>query len=293
MDFLAEFEAKINLANESLQKYFVKQENHQAAIYGAMEYSLFSGGKRIRPVLCAACTELFGGNAEDAMPFACAIEMIHTYSLIHDDLPCMDDDDLRRGKPTNHVVYGEAMAVLAGDALLNCAFETALNYSKVSPAVTLEALKIIATMSGTEGMIGGQVIDLESEGTEIDSVTLMAMHVCKTGALMMASAKAGALVGGGTKEDVLNMEKFARYLGVAFQIKDDILDVESTTEVLGKPVGSDSDNEKTTFVTLYGLEQSKKMLEDYTRMATETLEPYGERADFLKGLADFLLQRDR
>ncbi|MBQ2695897.1 MAG: polyprenyl synthetase family protein [Clostridia bacterium] len=293
MDFLAEFEAKINLANQSLQKFFAKKENHQRTVYDAMEYSLFSGGKRIRPVLCGACAELFGGDIEEAMPFACAVEMIHTYSLIHDDLPCMDDDDLRRGKPTNHVVYGEAMAVLAGDALLNCAFETALNFSKSSPAVTLEALKVIATLSGTEGMIGGQVIDLESEGTEIDTVTLMAMHICKTGALMMAAAKAGAIVGGGTKEDVLNMEKFARYLGVAFQIKDDILDVESTTEILGKPIGSDSENEKTTFVTLYGLEQSKKMLEDYTRMAIETLEPYGEKADFLRGLADFLLQRDR
>ena len=293
MDFLAEFEAKINLANQSLQKFFVKKENYQKTIYDAMEYSLFSGGKRIRPVLCGACAELFGGDIEEAMPFACAVEMIHTYSLIHDDLPCMDDDDLRRGKPTSHIVYGEAMAVLAGDALLNCAFETALNFSKSSPAVTLEALKVIATLSGTEGMIGGQVIDLESEGTEIDTVTLMAMHICKTGALMMAAAKAGAIVGGGTKEDVLNMEKFARYLGVAFQIKDDILDVESTTDILGKPIGSDSENEKTTFVTLYGLEQSKKMLEDYTRMAIETLEPYGEQADFLRGLAEFLLQRDR
>ncbi|MGN1059799.1 MAG: polyprenyl synthetase family protein, partial [Clostridia bacterium] len=258
MEFLAEFEAKINLANQSLQKYFVKKENHQMAVYDAMEYSLFSGGKRIRPVLCVACAELFG-NAEEALPFACAIEMIHTYSLIHDDLPCMDDDDLRRGKPTNHIVYGEAMAVLAGDALLNLAFETVLQHSKAAPALTLEGLKIIAESAGTEGMIGGQVIDLESEGKTIDSVTLMAMHVHKTGALMMAAAKTGALIGGGTKEDVLTMEKFARYLGVAFQIKDDILDVESTAEVLGKPIGSDSANQKTTFVTLYGLEQSRKM----------------------------------
>ncbi len=292
MDFFTEFEAKINLVNQSMQKYFAKQENHQKTIYDAMEYSLFSGGKRIRPVLCAACAELFG-NAEDAMPFGCALEMIHTYSLIHDDLPCMDDDDLRRGKPTNHVVYGEAMAVLAGDALLNYAFETVLRHSQVAPALTLEGLKILAESSGTEGMIGGQVIDLESEGTAIDSVTLMAMHVCKTGALIMAAAKMGALIGGGTKEDVLNMEKFARYLGVAFQIKDDILDVESTTDVLGKPVGSDSENEKTTFVTLYGLEQSKKMLEDYTRKAVEVLETYGDRAEFLRGLSDFLLKRDR
>ncbi|MBE7034924.1 MAG: polyprenyl synthetase family protein [Ruminococcaceae bacterium] len=292
MDFLTEFEAKINVANQSLQKYFAKKENHQMSIYDAMEYSLFSGGKRIRPVLCAACAELFG-NAEDVMPFACAIEMIHTYSLIHDDLPCMDDDDLRRGKPTNHIVYGEAMAVLAGDGLLNLAFETVLNHSKASPALTLEALRIIGEAAGAEGMIGGQVIDLESEGKAIDAVTLMAMHVHKTGALIMAAAKVGALIGGGTKEDILNMEKFARYLGVAFQIKDDILDVESSVEVLGKPIGSDQSNEKTTIVTLYGLEQSRKMLEDYTNNAIETLEEYGDRAAFLKELALFLLRRDR
>ncbi|MBE7048616.1 MAG: polyprenyl synthetase family protein [Ruminococcaceae bacterium] len=292
MDFLAEFEEKINQVNQSLQKYFMKNENYQMSIYDAMEYSLFSGGKRIRPVLCVACAELFG-NAEDAMPFACAIEMIHTYSLIHDDLPCMDDDDLRRGKPTNHIIYGEAMAVLAGDALLNLAFETALQHSKATPAQTLEAVKIIAESAGTEGMIGGQVIDLESEGKDVDAVTLMAMHVHKTGALMMAPAKVGALIGGGTKEDILNMEKFARYLGVAFQIKDDILDVESTTEILGKPIGSDKLNEKTTFVTLYGMEQSRKMLEDYTQNAIATLEEYGDRAAFLKELSLFLLRRDR
>ncbi|MBR5235811.1 MAG: polyprenyl synthetase family protein [Clostridia bacterium] len=292
MDFLAEFEAKINLANQFLQKFFLKKENHQMSVYDAMEYSLFSGGKRIRPVLCMACAEMFG-NAEDAMPFACAIEMIHTYSLIHDDLPCMDDDDLRRGKPTNHIVFGEAMAVLSGDALLNLAFETVLNHSKAAPQLVLEGLKIMAESSGTEGMIGGQVIDLESEGKQTDSVTLMAMHVHKTGALMMAAAKTGALMGGGSKEDVLNMEKFARYLGVAFQIKDDILDVESSAEILGKPIGSDKNNEKTTFVTLYGIEQSRKMLEDYTQNAIDTLAEYGERAAFLKELALFLLQRDR
>ncbi len=292
MDFLTEFEAKINLVNQALQKYFTKQDNHQSTIYDAMEYSLFSGGKRIRPVLCVACAEMFG-NGEDALPFACALEMIHTYSLIHDDLPCMDDDDLRRGKPTNHIVYGEAMAVLAGDSLLTLAFDTALNHSAVSPALAVEGMKILAESAGTEGMIGGQVIDLESEGKSVDSVTLMSMHIHKTGALIMAAAKMGALIGGGTKEDVLNMEKFARYIGVAFQIKDDVLDVESTTDILGKPVGSDSDNEKTTFVSLYGLEQSKKMLEDYTNKAIEVLDEYGERADFLRGLADFLLRRDR
>ncbi|MBE7022611.1 MAG: polyprenyl synthetase family protein [Ruminococcaceae bacterium] len=292
MDFLTELEAKINLVNGALQKYFVKQENYQASIYNAMEYSLFSGGKRIRPVLCLSCAELFG-NGEEAMPFACALEMVHTYSLIHDDLPCMDDDDLRRGKPTNHIVYGEGMAVLAGDALLNLAAETVLSHAQLPPALTLEAMKAIFVSSGTEGMIGGQVIDLESEGKPIDAVTLMAMHVHKTGALMIAAAKAGALVGGAGREDVLNMENFARYVGVAFQIKDDILDVESTTDVLGKPIGSDSANEKTTFVSLYGLAQSKKMLEDYTQKAIELLDCYGEKADFLRELSLFLLRRDR
>jgi len=292
MDFLTELEAKINVVNQALQKYFVKQENHQASIYNAMEYSLFSGGKRIRPVLCLAAAELFGGG-EEVMPFACALEMIHTYSLIHDDLPCMDDDDLRRGKPTNHVVFGEGMAVLAGDALLNCAAETVLQNSQVPAPQTLEAMKVLFASSGTEGMIGGQVIDLESEGKTVDAVTLMAMHVHKTGALIIAAAKMGAIIAGATREDVLNMENFARYVGVAFQIKDDILDVESTTDVLGKPVGSDSLNEKTTFVTLYGLEQSKKMLEDYTQKAIEVLAPYGESAEFLRELALFLLQRDR
>ncbi len=292
MDFLTELELKINLVNQALQKYFVKQENHQASVYNAMEYSLFSGGKRIRPVMCLACAELFGGG-EEVLPFACALEMVHTYSLIHDDLPCMDDDDLRRGKPTNHVVFGEAMAVLAGDALLNKAAETILNHAQIPPAQTLEAMKVIFASAGTEGMIGGQVIDLESEGKAVDAVTLMAMHVHKTGALMIAAAKAGAVVGGATREELLQMENFARYVGVAFQIKDDILDVESTTDVLGKPVGSDSANEKTTFVSLYGIEQSKKMLEDYTQKAIEVLEPYGEKAAFLRELAMFLLRRDR
>ncbi len=290
MEFLDNLEQKIKLAGQWLDKYFDTKDNHQAVIYEAMKYSLFAGGKRIRPVLAMACAEIFG-NEEDVMPFACAIEMIHTYSLIHDDLPCMDNDELRRGKPTNHLVYGEAMALLAGDALLNRAFETVLNHSAVVPAVTLEGLKIIADAAGTEGMIGGQVIDINSEGKEIDSITLMTMHLHKTGALIMAAAKVGTLVGGGTKEDVLKMEEFARYLGIAFQIKDDILDVEGTEELLGKHIGSDAANKKTTFVTLYGIEQAKKMLEDYTKKAVEVLEEYGEKAEFLKALAQFLLDR--
>ncbi|MBR2499994.1 MAG: polyprenyl synthetase family protein [Clostridia bacterium] len=292
MDFLLEFEKKINITEQYLSKYFTENDNHQKSIYDAMKYSLMSGGKRIRPVLALSCCELFGGG-EEVMPFACALEMIHTYSLIHDDLPCMDNDDLRRGKPTNHVVYGEALALLAGDGLLTRAFEVALQNSELLPNITVDALKIIASAAGTEGMIGGQVIDMESEEKEIDSVTLMTMHLHKTGALIMAAAKLGALIGGGTKEDLLNMESFSRYIGIAFQIKDDILDVEGSVELLGKPIGSDSVNNKTTFVTLYGMEQAKKMLLDYTNKAIEVISEYGEKAEFLKEFASYLLSRDK
>ncbi|MBR4890970.1 MAG: polyprenyl synthetase family protein [Clostridia bacterium] len=258
-----------------------------------MNYSLHAGGKRIRPVITLACAELLDADTEKVMPFACAIEMIHTYSLIHDDLPCMDDDDLRRGKPTNHKVYGEAMATLAGDGLLNLAYETILKQSQVSPNMTLAAMAIIAESAGTEGMIGGQVIDIESEGKEIDAITLMSMHMHKTAALIMASARVGALLGGGGRENLIDLEEFARYLGIAFQIKDDILDVESNAEVLGKTVGKDAVSNKSTFVTIYGIEQSKKMLEDYTEKAIEVLSKYGQKAEFLIELSKFLLDRDR
>ena len=292
MEFLKEFESKIIDVNKNLEKYIEEKENPQATIYKAMNYSVSAGGKRIRPVIMLASAELVSGSYEGVMPFACALEMIHTYSLIHDDLPCMDNDDLRRGKPTNHKVFGEAMAVLAGDALLNKAFEVILKNSQMSPNMTIAAMSEIATASGTEGMIGGQVIDIESEGKQIDAVTLMTLHLNKTGALIMTAAKVGALLGGGTREDLLLMEEFSRYLGIAFQIKDDILDVEGREESLGKKTGADEENEKSTFVSIYGLEQSKKILEDYTKKAIETLSPYGEKAEFLIELAKFLLSRE-
>lgn len=292
MDFYKELETKIIEVNKNLDKYTEEKEAPQATIYKAMNYSINAGGKRIRPVLMLSAAELICGSWEGVMPFACAIEMIHTYSLIHDDLPCMDNDDLRRGKPTNHKVFGEGMAVLAGDALLNKAFEVILKNSQASPNMTLAALSEIATASGTEGMIGGQVIDIESEDKQIDAVTLMTLHLNKTGALIMAAAKVGALLAGGSREDLLLMEEFSRYLGVAFQIKDDILDIEGKEELLGKKTGADEENKKSTFVTIYGLEQSKKILSDYTEKAIETLSSYGERAKFLTELAKFLLSRE-
>ncbi len=293
MDFLESLEAKIVDVNKSLRKYLEEKDNPQATIYKAMDYSLQAGGKRLRPVLMLACAELMGAEAEKVMPFACSLEMIHTYSLIHDDLPCMDDDDLRRGKPTNHKVYGEAIAVLAGDGLLNLAYETILKYSQVTPNMTLAAMAIIAESAGVEGMIGGQVIDLESEGKTVDSITLMTMHLQKTAALIMAAAKVGALLGGGGRDDLIAMEEFARYLGIAFQIKDDILDVSGSVEALGKSIGSDSDNNKSTFVSIYGMEQSERMLADYTQKAIEVLSNYGAKAEFLVNLSNFLLDRDR
>ena len=292
MDFLKEFEERIIEVNKSLSSYLEEKECLQETIYKAMNYSLHAGGKRIRPVLMMATAELMGGTRESVMPFACAVEMIHTYSLIHDDLPCMDNDDLRRGKPTNHKVYGEAVAVLAGDALLNYAFEAMLKNSEVSPNMTLAAMTELAAASGIDGMIGGQIIDIESEGKTIDAVTLMTMHLHKTAALIMASAKIGALIGGGDKEDLIAMEEFARYLGIAFQIKDDILDITGNEEELGKKVGMDYALEKSTFVSIYGLEQAQQLLCDYTQKAIDTLSRYGDKAEFLKELANFLLSRN-
>lgn len=292
MDFLKEFEERIIEVNKSLEKFNEEKEAPQNTIYKAMNYSLHAGGKRIRPVIMMAAAELMGASRESIMPFACAIEMIHTYSLIHDDLPCMDDDDLRRGKPTNHKVYGEAMAVLAGDALLNKAFEIMLKNSQISPNMTLAAMAEIANAAGTEGMIGGQVIDIESEGKPIDAVTLMTLHLHKTAALIMVSARVGALLGGGGREDLLAMEEFARYLGIAFQIKDDILDVTGNEEILGKKIGADAAKKKSTFVSLYGIEQSENMLSDYTQKAIDSLSHYGEKAEFLIELSKFLLSRE-
>lgn len=292
MDFYKEFQERIVEVNKALEKFNEEKDTPQNTIYKAMNYSLHAGGKRVRPVIMMAVAELMGSTRESVMPFACAVEMIHTYSLIHDDLPCMDDDDLRRGKPTNHKVFGEAMAVLAGDALLNKAFEVILKNSQLSPNMTLAAMSEIASAAGTEGMIGGQVIDIESEGKQIDAVTLMTLHLHKTAALIMTSARVGALLGGGGREDLVAMEEFARYLGIAFQIKDDILDIVGNEETLGKKTGVDAAHGKSTFVSIYGMEQSENMLNDYTQKAINTLAPYGEKAEFLIELSKFLLARE-
>jgi len=294
MNFKEKLRERAELINNTLEKMIDEKDVPQKTIYTAMRYSLMAGGKRLRPVLALSVCDMLGGNPDDVLPFGCAIEMIHTYSLIHDDLPCMDNDDYRRGRLTNHKVFGEAVAVLAGDALLNYAFEVMTKAALEDPEnvkAKLEAMYIIANASGASGMIGGQIIDLESENKKISPELLHEMHKHKTGALIKASVLSAAAICHASKSVMDSLERFADMLGLAFQIKDDILDVEGNSELLGKNIGSDASNSKNTFVTLYGLEKSKEMLEDYTEQAIESINAFGEKGSFLKELANYLLER--
>jgi len=295
MNFKDQLEEYVVLVNEYLDKYVVEKDLPEKSIYSAMRYSLLAGGKRLRPVLSLAVCDMLGGRREDVLPFACAVEMIHTYSLIHDDLPAMDNDDYRRGRLTNHKVYGEALAILAGDGLLNLAFELLLESilkSNENRDLKIRAAAIIAKASGVEGMIAGQVIDLESENKKIPSDILDRMHRCKTGALIKAPVVSSAVLCGADEDSVKKLECFAQNLGLAFQIKDDILDVEGSLEKLGKKTGSDAQNEKSTYVSLYGLENSKNMLNEITEKAVIILKDFGEKAVFLEELAKYLVNRD-
>ncbi|MCQ2492008.1 MAG: polyprenyl synthetase family protein [Lachnospiraceae bacterium] len=266
----------------------------QKTIYEVMEYSMSAGGKRIRPLLMLETYKMFGGNSKVVEPFMAAIEMIHTYSLIHDDLPCMDDDEYRRGKKTAHVVYGEAMALLAGDALLNFAYETAASaFSYVDHmADAARALRYLGQKSGVYGMIGGQVVDVEMEGKEIDLETLTFIHQKKTSALIEASMMIGAALAGAGNGEVQMMKRIARKIGIAFQIQDDILDVIGDQDKLGKPIGSDEKNEKTTYVSLVGLEQAKEDVKKLCEDAKAQLNLFIGEDYFLMDLIDFLIDRD-
>ncbi len=281
----------ISLVAERLDKYLAKKDNPQNVIYDAMRYSVFAGGKRLRPVLMLACAEMCGGDVNEVMPFACAMEMIHTYSLIHDDLPSMDNDDLRRGMPTNHIKFGEATAILAGDALLNKAFEVVSEYNGTNPERAIKAMNMLAVSSGTEGMIGGQIVDMESEGKNIDLEILKYLHLNKTGAIIRSACTIGALMGGGNDEEINAVDEFAKNLGVAFQIQDDILDVIGNEDELGKPIGSDEEEDKNTYVKLVGLERSKEMAEEYSDKAKKSLAIFGDKAKFLVELTDYLTDR--
>lgn len=261
----------------------------------AMDYSLMAGGKRLRPALCLMAAEMFG-EPDKAMDVACAIEMIHTYSLIHDDLPAMDNDDLRRGRPTNHKVFGEAYAILAGDALLNSAFEVMLKAALDSNEHSLNylyALNIIAEASGSKGMIAGQIADIEFEGTEQGKDVLEYIHDRKTAAMITASVTSGAALMGASKTEIDALKKYGQCIGLVFQIIDDILDETGDKDKLGKTPGKDKDADKQTFLRLYGMEESKRIAKQKTDEAIEALSCFGERAESLKELAIYLLKRDR
>ncbi|MDO4170894.1 MAG: polyprenyl synthetase family protein [Lachnospiraceae bacterium] len=266
----------------------------QKTIYEVMEYTMRAGGKRLRPMLMLETYKMFGGTSKVIEPFMAAIEMIHTYSLIHDDLPCMDDDDYRRGKKTAHVVYGEAMALLAGDALLNYAFETASNAFTYEEHLkdAAKALKILAKKAGVFGMLGGQVVDVEMEGQPLSLDEIEFIHKKKTAALIEASMMIGAILAGASEEQVQTIKEISRKVGVAFQIQDDILDVIGSEEELGKPIGSDEKNQKTTYVSLMGIDQAKAEVEELSEEAKSQLSLFIGEDKFLMDLITYLIDRD-
>jgi geranylgeranyl diphosphate synthase type II len=262
-----------------------------ATIHRAMRYSLLAGGKRLRPILCCAASEACGGSVNDALPAACAVELVHTYSLVHDDLPCMDDDDLRRGKPTSHKVFGEGMAVLAGDALLTEAFGVLAEAKPKGRATAAELVAELARAAGSRGLIAGQVADLEAEGCKPSEPALYFIHAAKTGMLLRAALKLGGLCGGGGKRQIAALDRFGFALGLAFQIQDDILDATQNAKKLGKTAGKDAAAGKMTFPALYGLERSRELAEDWTMDAVKSLRPFGSRGATLRELAAMMLSR--
>lgn len=294
MSFKEEMTVRVSEIERILKTYLPKEEGPQKRIMEAMNYSVEVGGKRLRPMLMQETYRLFGGEGDAIEPFMAAQEMIHTYSLVHDDLPAMDNDEYRRGKKTTWVTYGEDMAILAGDGLLNYAFETALRaFDKAEPLKVAECLKILAGKAGIHGMIGGQVVDVMSEEKQIDMETLLFIHRNKTSALIQSSMMIGAVMAGASKEEVEKIEKIGEDIGLAFQIQDDILDMTSSLEVLGKPVHSDEKNEKTTYLTLEGLEKSKEDVEKISRRAIEGLRSFERENLFLNELIEMLIHREK
>ena len=287
---------KIKEIESILENALPERAGYQELIMEAMEYNLVAGGKRLRPMLMKESYTLFGGEDKIVEPFMAAIEMIHTYSLVHDDLPAMDNDDYRRGRKTTHIVYGEAMGVLTGDALLNYAFETAASAFSMYPEKSLEigkAMQILAGKAGIFGMIGGQVVDVMSEGKAISKEVLDFIHELKTGALIECAMMIGAVLAGAGEEDVKKIESIAKHVGIAFQIQDDVLDVTSTAEVLGKPVLSDEKNEKTTYVTLVGLDEAKRLVEAISSEAIAMLHSFDVKNEFLEMLLAELIHREK
>ena len=296
MDMTAELTKRTEQIENIIKKYLPEEEGYQKQVIEAMNYSFLAGGKRLRPMLMLETYRMFGGKSEVIEPFMAAIEMIHTYSLIHDDLPAMDNDEYRRGRKTTHVVYGEDMAILAGDALLNYAFETAVKAFVLEPEDSLtigNAIRVLGEKAGIYGMLGGQVIDVKETGHAVSKDVLDTIYELKTGALIEAAMMIGAILGGASQEEVKTVERIASLVGLAFQVQDDILDVISTQEELGKPIHSDEKNEKTTYVTLLGIDDAKKVVEEKSEEAISLLQTLPNENPYLEELLIELIHRKK
>ncbi|MDX6766925.1 MAG: polyprenyl synthetase family protein [Candidatus Methylacidiphilales bacterium] len=292
MDINKYWKSRQERFEKALNRALPPADTKPATIHGAMRYSLFAGGKRLRPILVLAAAETLGGKIADAMPLACAVECIHTYSLVHDDLPCMDDDDLRRGKPTSHKVYGEGIAVLAGDALLTHAFELASRVPGWKRYKTADVIQEIARASGSRALIAGQVVDLECEGKKISAAELAYIHRCKTAALIASSLRLGAMSADATSAQLAAITRFGQALGLAFQVVDDILDITQTSEQLGKSAGKDLAAEKATYPSLLGMEKARQEATRLTKLARNSLNPFGKKAEILLAISDIMLARE-
>jgi geranylgeranyl diphosphate synthase, type II len=280
------------LVDSALDNYLPKATEPPTVVHEAMRYSALDGGKRIRPILTLAACEAVGGNTEAVLPAACAIECIHTFSLIHDDLPCMDDDDYRRGRPTSHRVYGEAMALLAGDALFAFAFQLISKLHEVPSEAALEVMRLIAEATGTGGMVGGQVLDMLAQGEEMNISAVEQIHRLKTGALLEASVLTGGILGGGSKKQISALSDYGKNIGLAFQIADDVLDLKGDSEKLGKSTGSDLRMQKATYPSLIGMEKSEEAMNKAMNDAIEALSTFDEKADPLRLIAKFVVERE-
>lgn len=289
----AYMQRKMDLINEQLTKMYPENQALNTALAQSMNYSLMAGGKRLRPILIMAAADALGVDGEKFLRVATSIEFIHTYSLIHDDLPAMDNDDYRRGKLTNHKVFGEDLAILAGDALLTMAFEIIATDKDIDDKTKVKLITELSIASGAEGMVGGQVIDMQSENKAIDMATLKKMHAAKTGALFCAAIRMGAILAGANDKQLADLTEYARQFGLAFQITDDILDVTGDEATIGKPVGSDEKNHKSTYVTLGSLESAQNLAKEAVDKAKLSLQDFDDNADFLRSLVDYLITRNK
>lgn len=296
MDLKDYLDKKRSIVETALVEFFPDPLGPAADLIRAMSYSLFAGGKRLRPILCITGAEAVGGNDTDVLPVACALELIHTYSLIHDDLPAMDNDDMRRGKPTNHKVFGEAAAILAGDGLLTQAFHlmTLVDLKeKIEPRALLKVIGLIATAAGYDGMVGGQSVDIQLEGKEVDPPLVEFIHTHKTGALIAISVCSGAILGGGEEHHIEAISSYGRNIGLAFQISDDILDIEGDSQKMGKAVGGDAVKGKPTYPAVFGLGKSKDIQNDLIESAIDSLKSFDHKADPLRNIARYIIERQK